>query len=471
MPLSLRLALSILGLATLAAACGRDVPTDPTALDPATRSICTADVADLLEEAYSPGGLLNSRLSRCANYQRKIADGALVDATGMAFDLIEDILGDAADGHVMAAAGMTLEETIEALIAAILADIGLVDDPEDPDDTGGIVVETVDETGGEVVTPNAQGALLFDPDDLAGPTIVTIIQLPEPAMPMGCPFSFDPPHDCYPHFFDFSVTPEENLLDAVVGGLCVVEPPDPNAPTPEVAARLQITSEDEENPGTLIFWPLATPPPGLQCEEIIIGSAWQRTLFHGLGPLAHLFRVTPAYASPGGLGASMTSFSPFAATDPVPEGATGNVLIDCPVGDGGDFLSRGFYTLSWPGTTLEAVDLYFRADSAGTYGIELTARLDGYGGPLVGADTLSVPLPAGRGLETKATFTFPSPAIATGDTVAFSLTQLTGPTDPLFYSVPSEGDETCPIVETEGTTPTLDVFRRQGVKTTIYGAP
>jgi hypothetical protein len=117
--------------------------------------------------------------------------------------------------------------------------------------------------------------------------------------------------------------------------------------------------------------------------------------------------------------------------------------------------------------------MWFANDSGGTHSIELSARLDGFAGSLVGADTVAVALAGGMS-ETAATFTFPSPAIVAGDTVAFALSQISGPAGPgfeVFYSVPATGDANCPIVQTNGTTPPLDTFRRQGVKVRIFGAP
>ena len=159
----------------------------------------------------------------------------------------------------------------------------------------------------------------IEPGDLSGSATVAIFPLPNPTTAGECPFSSDPPNDCYPRFFDVSVEPAGSVADDVELALCVLDPPDPLAPPSQtVAARLQIASEHQ---GQLVFWPSAPGlgPAGVTCTapSVLAPSGWQGEVWSAMGPLADLFSAAPLFADPGRLGASVSSFTPFAPTDPV----------------------------------------------------------------------------------------------------------------------------------------------------------
>jgi hypothetical protein len=65
-------------------------------------------------------------------------------------------------------------------------------------------------------------------------------------------------------------------------------------------------------------------------------------------------------------------------------------------------------------------------------------------------------------------FPFSTSVIPVGTTVTFAMTLLSGPGG-LTYDVPNGGDAGCGLIETGGTTPPLDTFRRDGVRTRILG--
>lgn len=151
-----------------------------------------------------------------------------------------------------------------------------------------------------------------------------------------------------------------------------------------------------------------------------------------------------------------------------------STLVSCATdASGGDLIDRGFYIQSYPGLSLNQATLNFSADTPGEYAFSLTARSGTYDGPIIGVANAKVVVANGRSSFTPATFFFPSPfpGIAQGSTVTFTLTQQAGPsTNAVFYEVPSNGDSTCPVTQTNGTTPPLDTFRRNGVKIQIQGA-
>ena len=75
---------------------------------------------------------------------------------------------------------------------------------------------------------------------------------------------------------------------------CVVDPPDPFAPSAEVVPRLRVAHPDPDAPGAIEILPLANAP-FLDCAA-------------GVASLAP--------SAPGQLGGRISSFSPFAAVDP-----------------------------------------------------------------------------------------------------------------------------------------------------------
>lgn len=143
----------------------------------------------------------------------------------------------------------------------------------------------------------------------------------------------------------------------------------------------------------------------------------------------------------------------------------------------GDFIDRGFYVSSYDGTTLSSVTVWLSTPTAGTYTISMTARAGSYDGTLIGTSTATVTLPAGPAAPTPVKFSFPSPAIAPGTLVTFAMSQTSPAGLDLYYDVGPCGlnDPNCvtanPTKETEGTTPPLSVFRRNGVSVIMTGIP
>ncbi len=115
--------------------------------------------------------------------------------------------------------------------------------------------------------------------------------------------------------------------------------------------------------------------------------------------------------------------------------------------------------------------LYLSALTAGTYTFSLTARGGTYGGSILATAAATVTLTSDGNANVATTFVFPSPGVTSGTTVTFAIVETGGPTGAtVFYAVPPNGNPDCPVVETEGTTPPLDTFRRQGVNVKIEGA-
>jgi hypothetical protein len=132
---------------------------------------------------------------------------------------------------------------------------------------------------------------------------------------------------------------------------------------------------------------------------------------------------------------------------------------------GGDFVDRGFYIQNYAGTTLKSVRLGHRTSgTAGARTIQMTARLGGYGGVLLGTASVN------RTIEdtlTISNFDFGDVAVAPGSTIAFAQTVTAG-VDDVLYNV---GVEPCDVTQTNGTSPALDSFRRGSVAVVIDGSP
>lgn len=149
--------------------------------------------------------------------------------------------------------------------------------------------------------------------------------------------------------------------------------------------------------------------------------------------------------------------------------ATGRAetLLACTNGNTGDFFDRGFYVPSYPGNSLASARLVFSSPTAGDYTVRLTVRSNTYDGIVLGSDSTTFNLAAST--DRAVLFNFPSVRIREGSRVCFIMTITSGPSTALYYSVgPSSGGCTT-VVETEGTTPPLDTFRRYGVELTLTG--
>ncbi len=146
-------------------------------------------------------------------------------------------------------------------------------------------------------------------------------------------------------------------------------------------------------------------------------------------------------------------------------------LISCPgVVGSGNRIDRGFYVQSYPGTSLDRVDLELSARTAGIYTFSLSARLNSYDGALIGTSTATATL---NGIDTEGhavSFLFPSLQVPRGSLVTFTLNYVSRPGEAIaFYNVQTSS-EACPVVETEDTTPPLSTFRRNGISIGLYGA-
>jgi len=238
----------------------------------------TTQVEDVLESADAgQAAQAESRFFDFVAFGGAQAEaGALLDPNGAGPPTIENALADLSD-DVADEAGLTVPPIPGAAFGA----------------DGAVAV--LDGSGGTVVTGTGTGGVMLPAGALPGETLITIVRIPETGDPADHdgPLPTDLPQ--YPRFYDISTFPPvSNLLQPGVVGLCVVDPPDPFAPTPEVAARLRIAHPTPGVPQSIRILPLAVAA-FLDCDG---GNA------------------SLALASPGAIGGRISSFSPFAAVDP-----------------------------------------------------------------------------------------------------------------------------------------------------------
>ena len=281
-----RLPSLVLGLALVVGCDDDDGPTDPGPDLP-------GDLVDRIEALFPEGS-----------------------ARDMAFDQVEAILDQGSEellldfivfgsteleaGRLLDPAGgdpPTTEGALADLFEAVADEAGLEAPPVSEAALGEGAVTFVDEDGMTVVTESGFGGIDFPAGALTERILVILEHLPEGEPGDGpLPTALDQ----YPIFYQVTTFPEAGELSVeAVAGLCVVDPPDPFAPTPEVAARLRLAHPDPGDPTDIEFLPLMDAP-FVDCT----GASTE-----GLG-----------LASPGRLGGAIAAFSPIAAVDPLSGG-------------------------------------------------------------------------------------------------------------------------------------------------------
>lgn len=142
---------------------------------------------------------------------------------------------------------------------------------------------------------------------------------------------------------------------------------------------------------------------------------------------------------------------------------------NCPAIGGGDNLGRGFHLEDFPGHRLDEVTLTYRPTQPGTYRVRLNAYENSYDGRQVGRPkTVSFTVSDTDPVEQ--TFDFQGAPVAEGSTIAFSQELISSPSGgSLSYdrgpcSLGDSACNECPgVVQTHGTSPDLDSFRRSSV--------
>jgi hypothetical protein len=291
---------------------GDDIPSAPASGEVAS-SPEAEEIQELIRAVFPEPGLENAALVRFRNVERQLGRGLTEDAVDKAFALIVFTLGHHGNDRLEADPG--------PMINALLAYLGL--DPIAPSDVGdpdAAFMMCVGSEGCRVITGTRFAGVVFPPGALPGTHWVSIRRMGNDPGPFD-DFGFPVGEGSFPLFYDFSITPETGFGPGVVGGVCVVEPPDPLAPPDPVVPRLRLAHliEGAEGPEVEVL-PLANADfldcTGASTSPALTGlGAWGAEALAAFEPLSDLL-VTPLWASPGRLGATIAAFSPFGAVDP-----------------------------------------------------------------------------------------------------------------------------------------------------------
>ena len=277
----------VLGLALAGGCADDDGPTDPGPDLP-------ADLITRIEALFPEGATREMAFDRVSAILEQASEELLLDFVVFGSTELEA-------GRLLDPAGddpPTTEGALAELFEAVADEAGLEPPPVSEAALAEGAVAFVDEDGMTVVTESGFGGVDFPAGALPGRTLIVLERLPEEGEPGDGPLPTD--LDQYPIFYQVTTFPEVGELSAeAVAGLCVVDPPDPFAPSPDVAARLRLAHPDPDDPAEIEFLPLMDAP-FVDCT----GASTE-----GLG-----------LASPGRLGGAISAFSPIAAVDPLSGG-------------------------------------------------------------------------------------------------------------------------------------------------------
>ena len=308
---------------SLLASCGTDresaSPVD-TALDlTGVAQFCPSgeisdDIAAIFPTASS---LRHVATVNCGQVFSDFGKGKQTESVEKAFAFFVKTLEQNDAGQLLVS-GSEGDADIVELFTLILTGIG-VDLPDmDPEDLAKALkndeyaVGTLFPDGPPLITGSLHAGIGDPGEGLFGPVtaIIIMISADEPELELAslshpCPAGVDNSFDCYPLFYDYSVSPESNVNPAVglQLGQCNVSPD---------GVEVELLSPEG-------FLPLDDAPAGLDCTDVepeVAMTGWRSYAWTVLEPVAPLFRVTPAFAGQSPIGGRISNFSPVAPADP-----------------------------------------------------------------------------------------------------------------------------------------------------------
>lgn len=460
-------------------------PTSPLALKEDARSQCSDPaVREAIEALFPTPGLLQQALRKCANILRQMNRGEIEASVGMAFDFLGQTMELAAAGRLRPGGD---GDAVVHLFSLLFGRLG-VPSPFPSGaaiDAGEAALARLDADGGSIVVPSGGARIELAPGDLSGEAWVALARVSGDCRTL---LGVEPGGDCRPPFYRFTVYPASVLAGSPIGELCLDSPEGDGA-------DLHIASRDAG--GSLVFLPPTGEPGTLACPpgDGLAGIGGWGALGRALAALLSPFQPAPLIAQelPGGFrfslsnswvikgGVVATAIAIPVAILNADDDSEPRLVVDCPEGGGADLVGRGFH-VPWPsGTTLQRVELYLWSFAPGPYEFTLTAYEEEFGGREIGSSSVSVEFPV---VDRRPDWgpIFPFPTVFSFDTgplyvsrIPFRLSLPPGFYLPIYFAVSGceVGDmaceTSCPIVETEGTAPPLDTFRRRGIRARLYG--
>ena len=307
---------------SMLAACGTDresgSPVDTGLELTGVAAFCpSGEIGDAIAAIFpTASSLRNVARVNCGQVFDAFGKGKQTEAVQKAFAFFVKSLQQNEAGRLLVS-GEEGEEDIVELFLAILEGIGVELPDMDPEDLADALADGEYAIGelvpnGPPVLTVSKHAGIDDGGGLFGPVTVVIIMIPPDeseieisSLSHPCPAGVDNSFDCYPLFFDYSVSPESNVNTAVglQLGQCNVSPE---------GVEVQLLSPE----GLL---PLDDSPAGIDCTDVepeVTLTGWRSYAWTVIEPVSPLFRVTPAFAGQSPIGGRISAFSPVAPVDP-----------------------------------------------------------------------------------------------------------------------------------------------------------
>ena len=160
------------------------------------------------------------------------------------------------------------------------------------------------------------------------------------------------------------------------------------------------------------------------------------------------------------------------------DGPPVTLVVDCgpPTGEGDRIANNGFYIPNFPAARVDWIGLEISSLTMGTFTIFLEARENSFDGPLIAIAHHTMEFTSTG--ETILDFPFFGAPFPRGQTVTFQFRVLE-PTNPIIFFDPGPCgiyDHDCTacsgaVIETEGITPPLGVFRRNSTFIRVFSMP
>ncbi|HJR52695.1 MAG TPA: carboxypeptidase-like regulatory domain-containing protein [Gemmatimonadota bacterium] len=304
------------------AACGTDresgSPVDTSLELTGVAEFCpSGDVENAIAAIFpTPESLHHVATVNCGQVFSDFGKGKQTEAVQKAFAFFVKTLQQNEAGQLLVS-GEEGEADIIELFTLILTGIGMDLPDVDPEDladallSGEYAVGPLVPGGPPLITISKHAGM-DDDGGLFGPVTAVIIMIPPnenevmlSSVSHPCPAGVVNTFDCYPLFFDYSVSPVSNVNPAVglQLGQCNVSPE---------GVEVELLSPEG-------FLPLDDAPAGLDCTDVepeVAMTGWRSYAWTVLEPVSPLFHVTPAFAGQSPIGGRISNFSPVAPADP-----------------------------------------------------------------------------------------------------------------------------------------------------------
>jgi len=274
-------------------------------------------INQLLIALFPAGPLLDSARDQLNNIQPLLAQGDLPGAQSTALHLADFTIKGYRAGQLLDPNGtlpLTTPEAVVQLFDALLSFVGLppsglTSDALGPTGPSG-ASDVFGALGGTLATVEALAGLSVPADAVSGDHLFLITRRDDLALQGTC---LSTPLPQYPLCYDFSVFPKTSFSVPVTVVMCPLE----SVSHEEYYHRLVLAHPDPNDPNAIQFTTRAADPLGLVCTNAVLPTpGGLGGLLQRLGALAaRLILPTPLYATHGGMGGSVDSFSPFIAVD------------------------------------------------------------------------------------------------------------------------------------------------------------